>query len=555
MSQQTSADAAGVNRRDPEGQPADRQASWFFRQDFSDLALADLARAGFELTRRPGAEVNFIVQHAPDSDGLLLRTLEQYSRPSDSPRFDDAFSETVTSALNGLSLIAVVAQTERPSHPGVGNDRSGRTWLRRTNPNPTFLYDRAQVFEGLFVIAVDRDQPTLQDSMIVRELVLRIADLAVYYKAPILSLAFPEPVPPNATESPAPKRNGWPRARGLGVRFSIALRSPTMEVRSSIVQRLLGFSSKVGLAVRSPHPGARAGNWISVREVDIAQNHEGSDAKWPDVVVPATFVGPAKVGSTHAIVSYLDQWGDAVGINGCSVVSLDDLAFIHLQLRVRGEASTRAYWSGRLGHVCDSNSQSSRMGLTDRLGEVLEEICGFRPDVDLPEEVYSRAKEYHSFLGPPSRMSRASSATRVLMNRASARVKAASGEERSAIWVSWLAGRTLSALTEPLSKLESAFTAALGDRDERVCPVYGIESLVCQEVSDGRLRATGRLSVADPVLDSFRRRFGESEEAFPAKVCRVVEDEWRGLLDGKFPVIELTVSWRELWLGHWSAMG
>src|SRR5262249_20589634 len=51
--------------------------------------------------------------------------------------------------------------------------------------------------------------------------------------------------------------------------------------------------------------------------------------------LPVTFVGPARVGSTHAITSSLSQFPE-LGILACAGTALNALSFIRLQLAVNG---------------------------------------------------------------------------------------------------------------------------------------------------------------------------------------------------------------------------
>ena len=46
----------------------------------SDRALSDLARAGYDLTRQPGAEISYLIQHERDARGLLLKLIDSSSR-------------------------------------------------------------------------------------------------------------------------------------------------------------------------------------------------------------------------------------------------------------------------------------------------------------------------------------------------------------------------------------------------------------------------------------------------------------------------------------------
>lgn len=518
------------------------------RPQLSDRAISDLARAGFDLARQPAAEISFLVQHEEDKPGLLLDTIgrgesatptQGHSPTSPGPAtraatvdgaatVDEDFSETVTAAIHGRSYIAVTAVTSTPA----GAMQKEGTFRGRLPPNPTFLYDRAQILEGLILLGNTATRPSMRESQRVSKLIQKVSALAKVQHAPILSLTFPAQVAPQADPS-LPQRD-WPAAVGPALRFSLALQRSTAAVRVRIVDEVSDWCREfgAGLAIGDPGLGARSGNWVSVLPVHTSR-HGGPP---PRGLLPATFVGPARVGSTNAIIEYTRLW-DGIGVSGCAVVSLNDLAFVHLQLATNSAAVN----AKALDAECKAQTEiGRRRSLSDRLNSVCTHLAGgaTRQIEKTESTLVERAGDYSGFFGPYVPVDTAEWGRQ--------------GDAEAGIWVSWLARRGPGVLRGPLLDLERALHD-LGGVHGTID--YNIEYLVCREVSDGRLRAVGKLSLPERTRLTLEAGVvAESEERLPAKVCRRLEDLWRTRLAKRdIGIIELTVSWQEFWLGHWSA--
>ena len=140
------------------------------------------------------------------------------------------------------------------------------------------------------------------------------------------------------------------RSASIAIRFRIALDRPRADVRLQIADRLARHCEERGLGfwLGDTRPGYRTGNWFLVhphnRKVaratyrrDADQRRAGNAA---DGCLPVTFVGPARPGTTHAILSFLGQYPQ-IGVLACSMTPLDELAFLHLQLAVSGASRAR----------------------------------------------------------------------------------------------------------------------------------------------------------------------------------------------------------------------
>ena len=134
------------------------------------------------------------------------------------------------------------------------------------------------------------------------------------------------------------------RSSSLALRFAIAMERPSAALRFELTEILTRYCTErgFGLWLADTRVGYRSGNWFQIcaqaddlSRRDRRERATSVDSRAVEVCLPITFIGPARRGSTHAIVSFLCQFGD-VGIGSCATITLHDLEFIHLQLTLRG---------------------------------------------------------------------------------------------------------------------------------------------------------------------------------------------------------------------------
>lgn len=541
--------------------------------------LSALARAGFDIVTQPGADVRFMVRlQTRDEPGLFLRTIgdpqlsgadgwqPQVDMPSQFPSGESRstaagvdFAETVTASMNGASVIAMSALSNEPSdseRPAESQFRSASEavrYLRSSNPNPTFLYDLAYIFEALLILHPAKSIIDNRATESIRKLVEDLSNIAGKdIGIPILAMHFPAQVPSSALFSDA-DGDDWPLAYSLALRVSFALSQRGAGVRVELVERLLKVCQGlgIGLAVKDPRPGTRSGNWRPIYRPPYWHQSSGSQPRL--LCIPATFVGPARVGSTNAIVKYLSRWPD-VALAGCSIVSLNDLAFIYLQLcKTWDESADLSFTQSEPeSAVWWETSTALNVPLGQRLDGLLNEFSRHRAQTNRTAEatLAERAGDYHSFFGYPFLMRSSNHSS-----------------ERYGVWISWLTARGEVDLQAPLLGLEEAFQQVLADRaklasslsavssrEEFGSPPFNIEYLQCREVRNGRIRAIGKVSFDNAVRERLAALFPGGQEPSASIASRAIEDVWIArLAKRRLSPMELTVSWREMWLGHWSA--
>jgi hypothetical protein len=330
-----------------------------------------------------------------------------------------------------------------------------------------------------------------------------------------------------------------PRAASIAVRFAIALQQPTSDLRLDLGRRLSRYCTRrgYGLWLADVRPGFRAGNWFQISPQDRERLHEHFATSIervgkydPEFALPITLVGPARVGSTHALLAFLRQYRRA-GVLACSVTVLDDLAFIHVQLAVVGigKARPREELSDLLD-VCAGDG-SPWAALPSVLKVILGEELESR-NHELDTLLMEKAGDYQTFVGPILDV-------------------AVDEGRRIAFWISWRWQGSDSDMSIPLLALRSALRRLQIWVDGGVVP--NIDYLVCRQIGDSELRAKGKISLPWDVVDTL---FPDTElELGPSRFSVSLEDAWRAALHdlGSAGLSEVTVSWREIWLGHWAS--
>lgn len=511
--------------------------------------LSELARSGYNLMRQPFTEVAFEVHHVADRPGQLLELLRRENQPA-------SFLETMTSGANGSGVVVGTRlgdthSSQRFRDQGSGSDATiqlavdgrGFHFDGVARPNLTSLYESASRLEGIIAIEDEPKAATLAHSLMVKELLAEIALVAsIHAKAPLLSIQCPVQRPVESNVEPGYRK--MPPSSSLSVRFAIALDAPSVAERMRLAAHLENYCESRGyrMWLSDTRPGYRAGNWFSIRA--RARGDEKRRPSWMSRVddrvghvLPVTFVGPARVGSTYAIVSYLQQF-DQVGILGCSITALDDLAFVHLQLAFPERVSrSRATFPPDLAI---SPGENPLTHLTRLLGHFFGGERDAGADMSRASALVDRAGDYQTLAGPMLRYA------------------PIQRERRMAVWVSWQMTRHTEGLVTPLDALMSAWRTLCEDNpalahESPVEPT--IEYLVCRDIGNSVIHGKGKLSVPYKfVLRMFQQPSAESP---PSRLCVGLEDAWKGELDSNKAganVLGVTVAWREYWLGHWSAL-
>jgi hypothetical protein len=520
--------------------------------------LADLARAGYRVLHEPSMQVEFEIHHLVDRPGGLAGIV---ARDPDGR----AFAETLSSGAHGVGLVIGTRIADAPDRAHLQSDASVRledggeehaTFRGSERPNLTFQHASAQIIDGVIAIEDEPRRMLLRHGLVVLDTLRHVAETAVHAAdAPLLSLQCPAQLPPtNSFQESADvggRRLDPARSSSMAIRFRIALDRPRADVRLQIADRIARHCEDRGLGfwLGDTRPGYRTGNWFLVHPHNrkLARSRYRRDADLPragnaaDGCLPVTFVGPARPGTTHAILSFLGQYPQ-VGVLACSMTPLDELAFLHLQLAVGGWSLARTHSVNR----AVARMRASGGDLVEALPRIVAAVLpggAGAPPLPPPtrehlERLIGRAGDYRVVVGPPLP------------------VVPDGDVRRIPIWISWQMRRSEAGLRVPLLALHRA-AHRLGLAPDAVGPrseALSIEYLVCRRLGVSVLRGRGKLAVARSLVDS---RYRDLRSA-PAHLSTDIEGAWRAELhaaghDGL--VGEISVSPREFLLGGGTASG
>lgn len=515
-------------------------------------ALAELARSGSAVLSRPFNQVNFLVLHVVDYPGHLLEVLKR-----------QVLNETLTSSAYGVGLVigtqlGKVESQMLTRHRGSSSplevltedmDNQGSRFHGSARPNPSFIYPPGRSLEGLLTLETNQVRPTLRHALAIKEVMREVAALSASadVDSPLLSLQTPVQLPPHAQGGQVSRsRSEWGWASSIGVRFAIALTENNSRTRTRIADRLALFAATRGYAfdLGDLRMGYRSGNWFPIVPYDAkaARQHVHSlpvphGVRGLAGCVPITLVGPARSGSTNAILDALDRAPD-VGVLACTISALDDLAFVHLLLT---GPQTAAIVNGSFNPALQDLQVDSRRDLAETLAKVLSQLSTGRTDslspVRLVRPLVDMAADYQPLVGP-------------VVN-----VDAAFGLERRPIWVSWHADGADADMPTVVEALTDALTqSGLEPVVTRSRSAPNFEYLICRRIGVSFTRGKGKLSVPDDAVRAMRKGsvLGSDLEWDQSRLCVRIEDAWRGILfdRGLSGLVDVGVAWREYWRGH-----
>lgn len=511
--------------------------------------LAELARAGSSLLQQPNNQAAVEVHHVRDRPGYLREVLTRAPRPTGSPTvrspvWRSPFTETLSASAYGAGLMIGIRTLPIGSTPAAGLldaadpvepvPPGDRVRYGMAVPNLAFSFDTGSEFEGLISIDIKPVTPEPSHARVLLLVIQEISEIAVNVaKAPILYLQSPVQLPLSAPPrdermSPSHADPAW----ALAVRFGIALSPPTAELRLRIADALASFCAErgLGLWLADGRPGRRPGNWFEVcphdrdRGSEFVAKMSGRVSPVPVAAhVPFTLVGPARTGAVHTVSSFLKDVPE-VGIAGCSSTTIHDLDFIHLQLT----SAELTPGHQRLDAALEPAPPTEPHQL---LRLVAAALCpGGERALPQHDKLAVGTAGYQAFAGPVQPL------------------QPGNGADRIALWVSWeLEGHTAE-FAPPFMSLYGALEDVgllRSGEDKRPDQAAGanVEYLICRRVRRS-IRGKGKVSLP---------RGAFSSQLDLAALAERIEDAWAIRLGQVRPARELTVSFWEYWLGHWTS--
>ncbi len=253
---------------------------------YSTRDLADLARAGYAILRKPDPRVDFVVHHTADRPGYLRDTLfGRRDRDPDGQSYAgqrSAVIETMVSAANGVGLVLGTTTSDSAASPSwthrkdilaatlIADESTRRVFRGSATPNPTFLFESAFTYEGIVSIDTAPRSIKFHQSLAVRDLIEEISRMAANVAhAPLLFLQSPAQLPAQSfigDDVRSARITASRRPSALAVRFGVALHEPTSQLRLDLSDILRRYCSErgFGLWLADTRIGYRSGNWFQI---------------------------------------------------------------------------------------------------------------------------------------------------------------------------------------------------------------------------------------------------------------------------------------------------
>lgn len=420
---------------------------------------------------------------------------------------------------------------ERGPWHGEGHSRDGFLYGGSGSLNPNFLYDSVKNVEVLLTVGDDAWNPSFRDSLMTGMTLENLARAAAEIAdAPIMFLQ--SPVAPFHDRPPRRFRQDGSgeeprRSQGSAIRLSMGLEEGRSKERLAFVEYICSFANENGLGLQfaDRRYGRVRGEWWSVIEFDrdIFVQRSAELFPWADVTPPSTarmitFVGPARVGSSLAILR--DLAARHVGVLAISVSGLQDLAFVNVLVPVAPARYTSA--------PTDGTSTDLLVGL----GSIASE-CGLTPRRRVKRRLVSEltaAMDYQVLNSGPVTLT----------------VPPVDTIEYP-IWMSWELPEGLSEACDPTFLVLSQ----LNSRSD-VVQAAGLDYYRSRVIPSGRTRGRAKLSVHLVGL-----REDRIVPELLGDLCVRGQTEAVGALlkaGVPQPEIRLRVAWRERWLGRWATV-
>lgn len=507
---------------------------------FYTLGLADIARVAGYSSVSSEPEVGFRIVHGGATPSRLSAL---------GPLLDVTTSDLaglVAFEANGAFATISTFHGQFDTAPlrtdqGEGDDLGWRDVIAYGSPQPRFLYERREILEGIIGIQPGSAFPDTRLTRALGLAALEVANIARDFDNPLLMIHAPNETPPirKSYKSTIHERDPLTaRSSSIAVRFAVALGDAKSSTKMRFVDRLSEYAAPrgLGLWLGDTRSGYRSGNWFNVvpnSEDDrmaylgsLTDDREAvSSPNSANYMLPVTLFGPARVGSSAALLDRLTGFG-SLGAYAISITSLNELAFIHLQLPVPLRGRTRS----KLAEVIREQfpKQSEAYDSTIAIPK-LRALASASPDPRGESATYSSsgpASDYQMVVGPLS----------LVIHRATKYIP---------VWVSWhVSGRSpglrsiLSSLTASLSEL-----GLMGDTDRGTFLQYAVG----RDKGDSGRRGRAKFSVHPDNLD----RWNESEYgSASAAMCQELEVHWRRRVRQLPGSAQVSVGDREFRVGY-----
>lgn len=291
----------------------------------------------FEITHRTREYLEAPLTLPSEWADICRETLA-FDLPGAGFRIHTGFAGSPASTMAGLGSL-----TAKPC-PG------GFAYWGTASLNPRFLYDSARDHELLLSVGEQHWAPDHADAVLLAQVLAQLAAAAASEETAAPILLLQSPVAPYRPWPPWPEsRTGEPPkiARGMAIRFSAGVDSDNSDGRLALIHAAVEIARDHGLQLHLADRrfGRVRGEWKEAVAY-VPERYQECRAAVGAVegairqAALVTFVGPARVGSSAALLKVLAECG--VGVLAVVVASLQDLAFVNLAVAVPRDGSGRA---------------------------------------------------------------------------------------------------------------------------------------------------------------------------------------------------------------------
>lgn len=515
----------------------------------SSLGLADIARVAGGASISSVPEVDFRIIHGPSAptrgvpELQPLRALASLSG-SGIGSVDGFIGFEANGAFGAVATFhdSHVSDISQPTLPLLASD-TWHTYSDRGAPQPRFLYERRQLLEGILTIQPEPRFPDNRLTQALGQAACEVARVSRLSGNPLLMLHCPNEAPPaRGVYVNSIHERSLPAARSssTSVRFAIALGDSSSEAKMRLVSSLAEYAAPrgVGLWLGDSRIGYRSGNWFNIvpnKTRDLARYLGGlavSDnalrtANAAHYMLPLTIFGPARIGTSEAVLKLLSGEGTG-GLYSATITSLDDLAFIHLQLPLLPSGRTKNEWMADVQNIFGRRSLDCLDAFPSLLRLFRPVSRSGRDEKLALLDALGPARDYQVTGGPPVRVSY-------------------NGAKYVPVWGSWhIAGPvpTLQDILGALARVLRLMNLAGPD----AAPIV-TEYVIARNKSDSGRRGRIKLGIHPSHL---QRWAGREHGTTSAALCNELEARWRILVQECEGAAQVSVGDREYRVGYGS---
>jgi hypothetical protein len=484
---------------------------------------AELAYIAARAATEGASAVEFRVRHVAGGQ-FVGNQLDRSDQPDEAVRFCAAGIETAAAIWPSTEPPVTDEMVSVRNVSGALSADSGLCWTGSAVLNPAFLYGSARRTEILVSFGDRAWRPSLRDTRMLTWIISQLAGAAVECtNGPIMLLQ--SPVSPFREAVGSNRGDGSGElvrpAEGSSLRMSISIDPAQPRRLLMFEERVHSFATENGLGLRIADRRANRirGEWFKVHDFDgdlferrRDELFRGVPEDSPTTAFVLTIVGPARVGSTLAVVRALDA--SNIGVLTYASESLAEMSISHILIPIAPVRLERAAGATSAADplVAGLRRLASDCGLTPRSSAAGLHSVNFTP-----------ALGYKALRSEPAQIT----------------FRSGKGEP-FALWV---------ACDVPYRRItEEQVAEHLLNALQGKVATASLAYLRCHRTADDRVRARAKIAIS---LDAAVKAKQRAESL--SRICAEAQDLTRRSLAATQGLGEselgIRIAWREKWLG------